>query len=95
MNLINDILDMSRIESGKMELSPSPVKLKDLLNENADMIRVRMEEKGVSFNVDVEKMGDDIVECDRLKFNQVILNLLSNAFKFTPEVKAYPLWERR
>lgn len=91
MNLINDILDMSRIESGKMELSPSPVKLKDLLNENADMIRVRMEEKGVSFNVDVENMGDDIVECDRLKFNQVILNLLSNAFKFTPEGKSVSL----
>lgn len=91
MNLINDILDMSRIESGKMELSPSPVKLKDLLNENADMIRVRMEEKGVSFNVDVEKMGDDLVECDRLKFNQVILNLLSNAFKFTPEGKSVSL----
>ena len=91
MDLINDILDMSRIESGKLELTPSPVRLKDLLKENADMIRTRMEEKGVSFNVDVEEMGEDLVECDKLKFNQVILNLLSNAYKFTPEGKTVSL----
>jgi len=84
MNLINDILDMSRIESGKMELSESPSKIKDLLNECASMVRVKMNENGLDFKVDVDEAGDDTVECDCLRFNQVILNLLSNAYKFTP-----------
>lgn len=85
LNLINDILDMSRIESGKMELSANPVNLKTLIMECAEMIRVKMDENRLSFNVDVNEMGDDIVECDKLRFNQVVLNLLSNAYKFTPE----------
>jgi len=84
MNLINDILDMSRIESGKMELSPSPVKLRDLMCECADMIRGKAEEKGLSLIVDVDGMGEDTVSCDKLRFRQIMLNLLSNAYKFTP-----------
>jgi signal transduction histidine kinase/ActR/RegA family two-component response regulator len=85
MSLINDILDMSRIESGKMELSPSPVKIRDLITECADMIRVKMDEGNLDFIVDVDAAGDDTVSCDKLRLNQVILNLLSNAYKFTPE----------
>ena len=85
MSLINDILDMSRIESGKMELSPTPVKLKELLLECADMIRVKMDDNKLKFFVDVENVGEDVVECDKLRFNQVMLNLLSNAYKYTPE----------
>ena len=83
-SLINDILDISRIESGKMELSPSPVKLKDLLNQSADMIRVKMKENDLSFTVNVDEMEDDTVDCDKLRFDQIILNLLSNAYKYTP-----------
>ncbi len=83
MNLINDILDMSRIESGKMELSLTSVKIKDLLNECADMITVKAKEKGIDFTVDIDGVGDDTVLCDKLRFNQVMLNLLSNAYKFT------------
>ncbi len=85
LKLINDILDMSRIESGKMELSLSPVNLKELLTECADMIRVKMEDSKLIFDTDIEEMGDDMVMCDKLRFNQIILNLLSNAYKFTPE----------
>ena len=85
MSLINDILDMSRIESGKMALSPVPVKIRDLMTECADMIRVKMDDGNLDFIVDVEDAGDDTVSCDKLRFNQVILNLLSNAYKFTPE----------
>ncbi len=85
MNLINDILDMSRIESGKMELTYTPQKISALLKECADMMRVKMEDQKLSFYVDVDQMGDDVVECDKLRFNQVILNLLSNAYKYTPE----------
>ncbi len=83
MNLINDILDMSRIESGKMELSPSPVRLVNLFNECADMIRDEMKGKGVEFKVDTAELGEDAVYCDKLRFRQILLNLLSNAYKFT------------
>ncbi|MBQ7678086.1 MAG: response regulator [Lachnospiraceae bacterium] len=85
MSLINDILDMSRIESGKMEMSPTPVVVKELLTGCADMMRIKMDEKKQRFVVDVDKMGDDVVECDKLRFDQVILNLLSNAYKYTQE----------
>ncbi len=85
MNLINDILDMSRIESGKMELSLKPANIKGILTDCADMMRGRMEEKGLNFVVNTEGMGDDIVNCDKLRMRQVLLNLLSNAYKFTKE----------
>ncbi|MBQ7557373.1 MAG: response regulator, partial [Lachnospiraceae bacterium] len=85
LNLINDILDMSRIESGKMELVQAPVKMKALLLECADMVRVNIDEAGLKFDVDVDETGDDTVECDKLRVRQVVLNLLSNACKFTPK----------
>ena len=83
--LINDILDMSQIESGKMELSTAPVVLKGLMQQIASMIQVRMDGQGLRFSVDVDEMGEDAVFCDKLRFNQVLLNLLSNACKYTPE----------
>ena len=85
LKLINDILDMSRIESGKMELTQSPACLKTLALECADMVKVKMDENKLNFIVNVEEMGDDTVECDKLRFCQIVLNLLSNAYKFTPE----------
>ena len=85
LRLINDILDMGKIESGKLEFTTSPVVLKKLLIECADMIRVKMDDSGLRFSVDVEGMGEDLVECDKLRFDQVILNLLSNAYKYTRE----------
>ncbi len=83
--LINDILDMSRIESGKMELSLSPDRIKDILIECSDMINGKMEENGLKFSVDADNAGDDTVFCDKLRLRQILLNLLSNAYKFTPE----------
>ena len=83
MNLINDILDMSRIESGKMELAPTPARVRDLFNECADMIRDKMKEKDLDFRVEISELGDDTVKCDKLRFRQILLNLLSNAYKFT------------
>lgn len=85
LRLINDILDMGRIESGKMELSTAPVVLKKLLQECADMIRVKMDDNKLKFIVDLEGCGEDMVECDKLRFDQVMLNLLSNAYKYTQE----------
>jgi signal transduction histidine kinase/CheY-like chemotaxis protein len=84
LNLINDILDMSRIESGKMEIAANNIKLRDTLLECADMVRVKMDENKLNFHVDIDEAGDDCVECDKLRFSQIILNLLSNAYKFTP-----------
>ncbi|MCR5324483.1 MAG: response regulator [Lachnospiraceae bacterium] len=85
LNLINDILDMSRIESGKMELALTPVKLKDLITDCTDMICQKTEDKGIKFEVDIAGIGEDLVQCDKLRFRQIMLNLLSNAYKFTPE----------
>ena len=85
MSLINDILDMSRIESGKMELHEEPVVLESMLTECADMIRMKMEEKNLTFTVNTAKMGNDVVACDKLRFHQILLNLLSNACKYTPD----------
>ncbi len=85
MDLINDILDMSRIESGKMEIMNAPIILKKAVSECADMIRVKMDEKNIDFSVDLDEMGEDVVEGDKLRLNQVLLNLLSNAYKFTPD----------
>ena len=85
MSLINDILDMSRIESGKMELAPAPVKVRDVLNECADMIRIRMNDNKLHFVVNIDDAGDDVVMCDKLRLSQVLINLLSNACKFTYE----------
>ena len=85
MSLINDILDMSLIESGKMELSTTPQVIRELVIGCADMVRIKMEEKKLRFDVRVSKLGEDLVECDKLRFNQLLLNLLSNAYKYTPE----------
>ena len=85
LNLINDILDMSRIESGKMEIARTPVKLREQLHDCADMVQVKMDENKLNFHVDIDEVGDDLVECDKLRFSQIILNLLSNAYKFTHE----------
>ncbi len=84
MNLINDILDISRIESGKMEIVTAPQKLKDILTECADMVKVKMDENELDFTVNIDGIGDDPVLCDKLRISQVMLNLLSNAYKFTP-----------
>ena len=82
--LINDILDMSRIESGKMELDPVDMDLKKALSEVYDMFDTQMQSKGIDFVVDTSQVKDSYVLCDKNRLNRVILNLLSNAYKFTP-----------
>ena len=83
--LINDILEMSRIESGKMELEYAPDNLVQALDEARDMFTTQMETKGVSFVVDTSAVRHRYVHYDRNRLNRVLLNLLSNAYKFTPE----------
>ena len=85
LELINDVLEMSRIESGKMELELAPTDLASTLDEVYDMFATQMESKKISFGVDTSNVTDKYVVCDKNRLNRILLNLLSNAYKFTPE----------
>lgn len=81
--LIVDILDLSRIESGKTELRPEPVSLRSFLGGLSDIIRVKAEEKGLYFDLSVEPSLPPSVLVDDKRLRQILLNLLSNSVKFT------------
>ena len=85
LSLINDVLEMSRIESGKIELENGPCSIPELLWELRTMINGQAEAKGQELLFDAEQLRNGSVVCDRLRLNQVLLNLLSNAIKYTPE----------
>ncbi|MGN0804298.1 MAG: response regulator [Candidatus Coproplasma sp.] len=84
LSLINDILDMSRIESGKISLDESEVNLSDLLHDLKTIIGGQIHAKQLDLFMDVIDVVDEDVFCDKMRINQVMLNLLSNAVKFTP-----------
>lgn len=84
LNLINDILDMSRIESGKVQIEENEVSLMEVLNEVNNLIRPMAEEKSIKFQIQNE-IVHNYVYSDRLRLNQILINLLGNAVKFTPE----------
>ncbi len=83
--LINDVLEMSRIESGKMELEPIETDLRRVLSEVRDMFMTQMTEKSISYTVTADDIDNSVVYCDKNRLNRVLLNLISNAYKFTPE----------
>ncbi len=83
--LINDVLEMSRIESGKMELELIDTNLKNTLDEVRDMFATQMQGKDINFVVDTSGVKNSYVLCDKNRLNRVLLNLLSNAYKFTPK----------
>ena len=83
--LINDVLEMSRIESGRMELMPVPCDLRKLMEEVQDLFSTQMETKGLTYTVDCSDVQDVKVLCDRNRLSRVLLNLISNACKYTPE----------
>ncbi len=83
--LINDVLEMSRIESGKIDLEPVPIDLKILMGEMRDLFRTQMEEKHIDYSVDTGEVKNSLVLCDKNRLNRVLLNLISNAYKFTPD----------
>ncbi len=85
LHLINDVLEMSRIESGKMELEPVPVDLEKMLAETEDIFSAQMKAKRQEFTVDTSQIKNRSVLCDKNRMIRVMLNLLSNACKFTPE----------
>ena len=83
LSLINDILDMSRIESGKMVLNEKEESLADILHVLHDLVRAAVQAKKHDFSIDMEDVRDDRVYCDKLRLNQVLLNMLSKAIKYT------------
>ncbi len=82
--LINDVLEMSRIESGKIHLEESPCSLLKILDELYCIIHGQAESQQLELSMDASGITDPFVYCDRLRLNQVFLNLLGNAVKFTP-----------
>ncbi|MDR2124303.1 MAG: response regulator [Desulfovibrio sp.] len=85
LGIINDVLDMSKIEANKLELSPAPFNFEKLLRKVVDVVNFRVEEKQQSFNVMLGRGIPDTVIGDDQRLAQVLANLLSNAVKFTPE----------
>jgi signal transduction histidine kinase/CheY-like chemotaxis protein len=83
LELLNDILDLSKVEAGKMELELADTSLSDALEQGVAMVRARASNQGLSLNVDLDPDVGDVV-ADPLRLKQVVLNLLSNAVKFTP-----------
>ena len=84
LSLINDILDMSRIESGKIQLEEVEANLSDMLHDIKNIISGHIHAKQLELYMDVIDVTDEDVFCDKTRINQVLLNLLSNAIKFTP-----------
>jgi len=83
LNLINDILDLAKVEAGRMELQPSTFELPELLDNAASMVRERSTRQGINLTVATDgSVG--LMEGDERKVKQILFNLLSNAVKFTP-----------
>ena len=83
LSLINDILDFSKIEEGKMEIIPTQYELSSLIVDLVNMIRVRSDKKGLIFNVNVDKGIPHLLYGDEIRIKQIVLNLLTNAVKYT------------
>ena len=85
LGLINDVLDMSKIESGKMTLSMEQVSLREVMDSIVNIVQPQVKAKNQQFEVQIYDILAENVYCDSVRLNQVLLNLLSNAIKFTPE----------
>lgn len=85
LTLINDILDMSKIESGKMDIVPVIYDVGDMLSDIVNMIWVRAKEKGLEFHVDVDQAMPSQLYGDEVRIKQILINVLNNAVKYTSE----------
>ncbi len=83
LSLINDVLDMSRIESGKIRLEEKPCCLPDILHELRNILQADVRAKQLELYMDAMDVWDEEICCDKLRLNQVLLNLLSNSVKYT------------
>lgn len=85
LTLINDVLDLAKVEAGKIELTPADFQLSTLIGEVSDLIRIRAERKGLHFRVAQAPDLPDVVHGDQQRIRQILLNLLGNAVKFTEQ----------
>lgn len=85
LGLINDVLDISKIESGKMTLNVEPVSLREAMDSIVNIIQPQVKAKNQQFNAIAYEILSEDVCCDSVRLNQVLINLLGNAVKFTPE----------
>lgn len=85
LGLINDVLDMSKIESGKMTLSENIMSLREVMDDIVNIVRPQINERNQFFDIFIQNIESENIYCDEVRLNQVLLNLLSNALKFTPE----------
>ncbi len=85
LGLINDVLDMSKIESGKLSLNIDILSLRDVMENIVNIIQPQIKERRQHFDIFIENIESEEVCCDGVRLNQVLVNLLSNAIKFTPE----------
>ena len=85
LGLINDVLDMSKIESGKLTLTTEQISLKEVVEGIVNIMQPQVKSKKQTFDIHVENILTENVWCDGVRLNQVLLNLLSNATKYTPE----------
>lgn len=84
IGLINDVLDMAKIESGKMSLNNATLSLKETMDDIVNIVQPQVREKGQYFDIFIQKIIAESVQCDGVRLNQVLLNILSNAIKYTP-----------
>lgn len=87
LQLINEVLDMSKIESGKMELKEEKISLRTLLENMVMMTQGEVDKKKISRTVDLSRLPDELVYGDPVRIQEIMLNLMSNAIKYTPEGK--------
>lgn len=85
LGLINDVLDMSKIESGKLTLNLNQISLHETMDSIVNIVKQQIEAKRQHFDIFIQNIQVEEVYCDSVRLNQVLINLLSNAVKFTPE----------
>ena len=83
LNLINDVLDMTKIESGKVTFEEETFNLRTIINDIQDMMMQTLLEKKMHLHIDTTQLIDETVSCDRLRLNQVLINLVGNAIKYS------------
>ena len=83
LSLVNDILDFSKIEEGRMEIIPTRYELSSVINDLVNMIRARADKKGLGLNVNVDPMIPHMLFGDEIRLKQIVINLLTNAVKYT------------
>lgn len=85
LGLINDVLDMSKIESRKMTLNMAPISLRDTMDDIVNIIQPQIKAKRQHFDIFIQNIRSEGVYCDDVRLNQALINILSNAVKYTPE----------